>query len=146
VIQRNSGFTLAEVVLSLGLFALVALCLTGILTGSLTMQEGGEEDVAAGNLATTILDQWKSRPYSEVAALVSAPLPPEVFLVDGRSFTSDVTVEQLTPAALNPDGEVLVVTVGLTWTELSTQTAEGGRTQRNASLDMASVVSPESAI
>jgi hypothetical protein len=145
VTNRSSAFSLSEIIFSLGLFAFIAVVFTGILMGSLTMQESSEEEIAASNLARTIIDQWKSRPYAEVAALVSTPVPPETHLVDGRGFTSQVTVDLLTPGALNPDGDILVVNVRLDWTELSTQT-NGGRMEKAGSLEVASVVSPESAI
>lgn len=143
--RRSSAFSLSEIVFSLGLFAFISVVVIGILMGSLTMQESSEEEIAASNLARTIIDQWKSRPYAELAALVSSPEPPENHLVDGRGFTSQVSVSVLTPGALNPDGDILVVRVRLDWTELSTQTG-GGRTERAANLEVASVVSPESAI
>ncbi|MCA9778831.1 MAG: type II secretion system protein [Candidatus Eremiobacteraeota bacterium] len=145
VVCKRSAFSLSEVVFSLGLFAFVAVVVTGILMGSLALQESSEEEVAAGNLARTVLEQWKARPYSEVAALVSTPESPQAFIVDGRDFSSQVTVEPLTPAGVNPDGEILVLKVRLDWTELSTQSGDG-RTERPASLELASVVSPESSI
>jgi hypothetical protein len=144
--KRTSAFTLSEVIFSLGLLAFLILSVTAVLTGSLALQEGGEEDVAAANLARTVLEQWKTRPYGEIEALLTAPLPAEIFLVDGRDYLTETGVEVLTPAALNPDGDVLVVTVRLSWTELTTQTAGGGRSTREAGLEVATVVSPESAI
>ena len=139
------GFSLIEVVFSLGLLAFIAVVVTGILMGSFALQESSEEEVAATNLARNVLEQRKSRPYPEIAAFVSTPDSPEVFFVDGRAYASQVTVLPLTPAALNPDGEVLVVSVRLDWTELSTQTG-GGRTERPASLEVSTVISPESSL
>lgn len=105
------------------------------------MQEGGEEDVTAANLARTVVNEWKSRPYSEVEALISTPPAPVTRQVDGRDYNLSVNVERLAPPALNPGNEVLVITVTTNWTERTSISNGAGRLERGANLVLSSVVS-----
>lgn len=136
--------SLAEVVIAIGVLAVVILTLVGLVVTGLSAQDKGEENVAAVHLAESEMDMWKARPYQEIAALVGVASAPSSRISDGREYTCQLKVERLVDD--NPDGRILRLTVHLDWME-STGLGEGGsRLQRPVSFELDSIVAPGAAL
>lgn len=123
---------------------MVILALIGLIVTSFSVQEKGDESVAAVHVAESEMARWKARPYQEIAALPNGVSPTSTRTSDGREYTCQLRVVPL--AGDNPDGRILRLTMRLDWLE-STGLGEGGtKVQRPAFLELDSVVAPGAAL
>jgi prepilin-type N-terminal cleavage/methylation domain-containing protein len=138
----QAGFTLSEVLVAMGVFSTAALSVIGLLVSNFSVQAKSDELVSATHIGESVLDEWKSRPYSELAALVGlAPVTSTEFL-GTTPYECTLTAKPLDSASLNPAGDVLVVQVEVKWVEKTQLTNTGTRGQRVSQLQLQSVVTP----
>lgn len=143
-VRWHRGFTLAEIIVALGFLTVVLLSLMGLLTSHYAMQSKSEESLAAGHLALAQMESWKSRPFSELAALVSSPAPPIDLVRDGREYRCRL---QVTPhPASAPQMRLLHLSVRLDWQESTSLSGLGGVTARPAFFELESLVAPGAAL
>lgn len=136
------GFSLAELMIALGLFAAISLFVIALITSAASSRAKGETAVLATHLAEQEMALAKALPYQDIAARLGTTTPAVTREVGGYSFDHTMTVEALAGAGLNPTGQVLVLTVQVDWEE-RTQLGEGGsRLARPASFRLRSLVAP----
>jgi hypothetical protein len=136
------GFSLAEVLLAMGMYSVAAMSVVGLLVSNFSVQAKSEQVVTASHLGESVLDEWKSRPYSELAAQVGrAPLT-ETKSVGLTTYACALSAEPLKPSALNPSGETLLVSVEVNWMEKTQLNKNGTRGQGTGNFRLQSVVTP----
>ncbi len=140
------GFGIAELIVTLGLFAVVSLFLIGLITTNLALQSKSDAGLAAVHAGEQVLDRWKSLPYNEIANQSGQPVVTSSETVDGLDFDCELSVTPLQPAALNPGGRVLELDVLVQWQEQSALGEGGTRQSRPQQLRLSSVVGPTSTL
>lgn len=147
------GFSLAEVIVCLGLLGLVLITVAGLVTSSLSLQDKGGEQLVAAHLAEAELNNYKARPYQEIEALIASPPAPIIRSIESKDYHCTLAVSRLSdegslrptlPSTLNLDSlkPILRLTLKVDWQE-STALGQGGtRTKRPASLVLYSLISP----
>lgn len=140
--MRSRGFSLAEILLAIGVLTTLILLLIGLVASGLASSDKGEEHITAVHVAEAEMGRWKARTYSEILALSGQDLAPVPRLSDGREYQCQLVVQPVAPAALNPDGSVLRLTVRVNWQEATALGGQGTRSERPASLELESVVGP----
>jgi uncharacterized protein (TIGR02598 family) len=119
------GFSLGEIVVAIGILATSLLFLIGLLVTNLSIQDKGEAAVAAANVAESVLDSWKARPYAELLALSGTGPISQTETVESRDYVCDLTVSPLQPLSVNPGDRVLLLDLKISWTE-NTVVGQGG--------------------
>jgi len=136
------GFSLAEIVVAIGILATSLLFLMGLLVTNLSLQGKGEVTVAAANVAESVLDSWKARPYAELLALSGGSPISQTVTVDSRDYVCDLTVSPLQPASSNPGGRVLLLDLKTSWTESTVLTEGATKGARTNEFHLQSTATP----
>lgn len=147
------GFSLAEVIVCLGLLGLVLLTIAGLVTSSLSLQDKGGEQVVAAHLAEAELNKYKARPYQEIEAFIASPPAPIMRSVESKDYNCTLVVSRLSdegalrptlPSTLNLDSlkPILRLTLKIDWQENTSLGQGGTRIKRPASLELYSLISP----
>jgi hypothetical protein len=131
-------------VIAIGVLAVIVLFLIGLITTSYSVQDKGEENVAAVHVAEGEMSRWKSCPYQQVAAIAPGSSPAVTKVSDGREFSCRLSVAPL--ATNNPGGRVLRLTVRVDWTEATGISDKGTKIQRPAYLELESIMAPGAAL
>ena len=124
----RQAFTLAEVVLALGLLSIIALGLMSLFVSSRVSSQGGTARVEAIQLAAQEMDQAKRRPYNELVALTTTPLPPYSVSFHSQPYQVSLTVQR---SGSNPsllDYDLLELQVVVSWEQKDRLDYDGGKT------------------
>jgi prepilin-type N-terminal cleavage/methylation domain-containing protein len=101
--RKTSGFTLVEVLLSLVIFAMIALGVTQTLILTRGIAESNIREVTANAVASGYLEQLKSMPYERIVSSVrdtSIPLPTVLSLGEadplmvGEWLTKSIVIDE----------------------------------------------------
>lgn len=106
------GFSLVEVAFSLGLICICVLLLVGMLPSLIAGSQRTAQELQAGDLAVSLLEQQRSLPFEQLT-LGSRSLT-TVYTPDG-TFTPSLTIDAV-PGEPNAD-RVRRLTVTVRWSE-----------------------------
>lgn len=136
------GMSLAEILLALGLFAVVALVFMGLTITGISQTEKGELHALGASVAEAELEALKARPYSELSELIGAAPVPHERVWDGYPFELLATVEPFPAGPSDPGGRSLLLRVEARWTERTGLETGGGRLEREGSYELTGVATP----
>jgi prepilin-type N-terminal cleavage/methylation domain-containing protein len=71
--QNNRGFTLIEVIVTIGIFALLAVSMLGTISALSRTTKSAREKVILSSLATNYLEVVRNMPYSQVGTMTGNP-------------------------------------------------------------------------
>jgi prepilin-type N-terminal cleavage/methylation domain-containing protein len=140
----DDGFTLAEILVALGLIAVISSFAIGFHVRTLMVVRDEANRQVAAQLASEALDAARA---GGGAALAAAPPPAEAVTVNGVRFTREWTVSaclQLAPGGACTAGPPTIGAAELIQVGVRVQWAEAGqvRSQRAAALVSSGAVDP----
>lgn len=106
-----------EVVVSLGLLALVLVILVGLFLASHSATMGSRGSYAASSLLSAELSRLKLRPFSQLESMVGVPQPVKKITQDGVEFSLSLSVERLSSNSSLADYRVLRLEARADWQE-----------------------------
>ncbi len=97
--RARRGFTLTEVIVSLGVFVLIALGIYGVMTYTTKLASASKARIAASTLANEQIEIIRNMPYASVGTVAGVPsgtIPPtQVITRAGVTFTVATTVRNI---------------------------------------------------
>ena len=124
------GYSLLEVVISLGLLALVMITLIGLFLSSQWATHGSRGSSAASTLLSAELTRLKVRPFGQLEAMVGVAQPAKKVTQDGIEFTLNLTVERFSTNPVQADYRVLRLQAQADWREARLDTGGSRTAQR----------------
>lgn len=139
--MKRRALTLAEIIIALGLFSLIALAVMSILLSARSASSAGAESATAAAVAQGQLDSLATLPNATLLGYLTAAPPDYPVVQDGRTYQVHVQVARLNTAPGAVDYNLLDVSVRLTWQQLQSFGQRSPASQVARSLVQHTVVS-----
>lgn len=130
--EKDGGFSLAEILLSLTLLTIVCLVLVGLLTGAQAGTGVNDEMLGASSIVEAHLQDLKSGSFGVLEAAVGTTVTNNV-TVDGRDYRLETEISRVGTTPGQPDYSVLQLVTTATW--ISSGVDPSGR-QREARVEL----------
>lgn len=126
----------------MGMYSVAAMSVIGLLVSNFSVQAKSEHVVAASQIGETVLDEWKSRPYSEIAAQLGEAPRISTRSVGSVAYSCAVSARRLDTGKFNTSGTTLLVAVEVSWLQKTQLSENGTRNQEPGQFRLQSVVTP----
>lgn len=113
-IDKDSGFTLIEVMIAIAIFGIASLTVVQLMMKSIEMNSSAESMIGASMSAAGMAE---SLMVEELESLANGSSANETFDTGLRSFTTTYSVSDMPIAGGDPDDVYKMITVTTTWQE-----------------------------